>query len=90
MREGVQSVTTEEQERNFVQIMPPIIVDAAEKLQALLGKMDNVTIRYEKVLLVFFRMQGVVVTLSFNANVTTGFISSLSESMRKLGSLYLA
>ena len=89
MREGVQSVTTEEQERNFVQIMPPIIVDAVEKLQPLLGKMDNVTIRYEKLLLVFFRMEGVVVVLSFNANVTTGFISSLSESMRKLGSDYL-
>jgi len=69
--------------------MPPIIVDAVEKLQPLLGKMDNVTIRYEKLLLVFFRMEGVVVVLSFNANVTTGFISSLSESMRKLGSDYL-
>jgi hypothetical protein len=89
MREGVQSVTTDEQERNFVQIMPPIIVDAVEKLQPLLGKLDDVTVRYEKVLFVFFRMEGLVVILSFNANVSSPFISSLSDSMRKIGSLYL-
>jgi hypothetical protein len=89
MRDGVQSVTTDEQERNFVQIMPPIIVDAVEKLQPVLGKLDNVTVRYEKVLLVFFRMEGLVVILSFNANVSTPFISSLSDSMRKIGSAYL-
>ena len=89
MREGVQSVTTDEQERNFVQIMPPIIVDAVEKLQPLLGKFDNVTVRYEKVLLVFFRMEGLIVILSFNSDVSTPFVSSLSDSMRKIGSLHL-
>ena len=89
MREGVESVTTDEQERNFVQIKPPIIVDAVEKLQPLLGKLDSVTVRYEKVMLVFFRMEGLVVVLSFDANVNTPFISSVSNSMKKMGSLYL-
>jgi hypothetical protein len=89
MREGVQSLTTDEQERNFIQLMPPIIVDAVEKMQPLLGKFDNVTVRYEKVLLVFFRMKNVVVTLSFDPNVSRPFMSSLSESMRMLESLYL-
>ncbi|MGA2972675.1 MAG: hypothetical protein ABSE39_08655 [Candidatus Bathyarchaeia archaeon] len=89
MREGVQSLTTEEQERSFVQLMPPIIVDAVEKLQPLLGKLDNVTVRYEKLLLVFFRMKNLVVTLSFDPNVTRPFMSSLSESIRMLESLYL-
>lgn len=86
MREGVQSVATEEQERNFVQLMPPIIVDAVEKLQPLLGKLDNVTVRYEKVLMVFFRVQNFTVVLSFNADVSTPFISSLSETMRTISS----
>jgi hypothetical protein len=89
MREGVQSITTEDQERNFVQLMPPIIVDAVEKLQPILGKLDTVTVRYEKVLLVFFRMNTLAVILSFNSNVSTPFISSLSNSIRTLGSLYL-
>ena len=89
MREGVQSVTTDEEERNFVQIMPPIIVDAVEKMQPMLGKLDDVTVRYEKVLLVFFRMEGLVIILSFDADVSTPFISSLSEFMKTLSSKYL-
>ena len=89
MREGVQSVTTEEQERNFVQLMPPIIMDAVEKLQPLLGKVDNVTVRYAKVLLVFFRVQNLTVILSFNPDVSTPFISLLSETMRRISSFLL-
>jgi hypothetical protein len=89
MREGVESVTPDEQDRNFVQIMPPIIVDAVEKLQPQLGKADNVTVRYEKVLLVFFRLEGLIVILSFDPSASSPFISSLSRSVRKLGSLYL-
>jgi hypothetical protein len=89
MREGVQSVTTDEEERNFVQIMPPIIVDAVEKLQPLLGKLDDVIVRYEKVLLVFLRIEGFVVILSFNANVNSPLLGAFSDSMRKIGSLYL-
>ena len=89
MREGVQSLTTEEQERNFVQLMPSIIVDTVEKTQRLLGKFDTVTVRYEKVLLGFLRMKNPVVTLSFDPNVTTPTINSLSESMRKPELLYL-
>jgi hypothetical protein len=89
-REGVQSMVSEDQERNFVQLMPPIIVDAVEKLQPLLGKLDNVTVRYEKLLLVFFRVGSLTVVLSFNPDVSTPFISSLSESMRTISTLYLA
>jgi len=89
MREGIKSVTTDEQERNFVQIIPPIIVDAVEKMQPMLGKLDNVTLRYEKVLLVFFHLQGFVVILTFNPDASSPFISSLSESITALGSKYL-
>jgi hypothetical protein len=86
-REGVKSIANEDQERNFVQLMPPIIVDAVEKLQPLLGRLDNVTVRYEKVLLVFFRFRNLTVVLSFNPDVSTPFISSLSDSMRTISSL---
>lgn len=34
MREGVVSVSDPEDDRRFIQIMPPILVDAAEKLSA--------------------------------------------------------
>ncbi len=86
MREGVQSVGTEEEERGFIQLMPPIIVDAVEKLQPLLGKLDNVTVRYEKLMLVFFRFQNFTVVFSFNPDVSTPFISSLSQTMQTISS----
>ena len=89
MREGVRSVTADDQDRHVIQIMPPIIVDAVEKLEPLLGKVDNVTVRYEKLLLVFFRLEGLVIILSFDSTVNTPFVSSFSGSMRKLASLYL-
>ena len=87
MREGVPSVTTDEQERNFVQIMPPIIVDAVEKMQPILGKLDRVTVRYEKVTLMFFRLEEFVVVLSFEPKSNATFSASISESMRKIAPL---
>ena len=89
MREGVVSLSTEEEEHDFIQLMPPILVDAAEKMEPVLGRVESVTIRYEKVLLVFFRMGEVVITLSFNPTVATPFVSALSDVMQELGSKYL-
>ncbi len=89
MREGVPSVSAEGDDRNFIQIMPPILVDAAEKMQGLLGALESVTIRYEKVLLVFFRVKKLVVILSYDPKVTTPFVSALSDLIRMLGTTYL-
>jgi hypothetical protein len=89
MRRGVQSVTTEEQERNFVQIMPPIIVDAVEKLEPVLGKLESVRVRYEKVVLVFFRVESLIVILSFDPDVATPFGTNVSNSVDRLGAKYL-
>ena len=90
MREGIASVTTEKQDRDFIQLMPPILVEAAEKMQPVLGRVESATIRYEKVLLVFFRVNSVVVLLSFDPSVTTPFMSALSGLIaRDLGLKYL-
>ena len=90
MREGVASVSDEEDDRRFIQIMPPILVDAAEKLQVLLGALESVTIRYEKVLIVFFRIKNLIVILSYDPKVTTPFVSAVSDLIRMLGTTYLA
>ena len=89
MREGVPSVSAEGDDRNFIQLMPPILVDAAEKMQGILGALESVTIRYEKVLLVFFRVKKLVVILSYDPKVTTPFVSALSDLIRMLGTTYL-
>jgi hypothetical protein len=68
---------------------PPILVDAAEKPQGILGNLESVTIRYEKVLLVFFRVKRLVVILSYDPKVTTPFVSAVSDFIRMLGTNYL-
>jgi hypothetical protein len=90
MREGVASLTSEGSDRNFVQLMPPIILDAVEKLAPLLGSVESVTVRYEKVLLVFFSKGNYVVVLSFNPDVTRPFMSALTAFIQSLTSQYLA
>ena len=45
--------------------------------------------RYEKVLLVFFRVKKLVVILSYDPKVTTPFVSAVSDLIRMLGSTYL-
>ena len=89
MREGVASITPEEDDRHFVQLIPPILLDAVEKLTPLLGIVESVTVRYEKVLLVFFTKGNYVVVLSFSSTVTRPFMSALTGKMLSLASEYL-
>jgi hypothetical protein len=90
MREGVASLTPAETDRNFVQLMPPIILDAVEKLAPLLGTVESVTVRYEKTLLVFFSKGNYAVVLSFNPDVSRPFMSALTDFIQSLASQYLA
>ena len=89
MREGIESVFTSEDRHNYVQVMPLILIDAAEKLQRVLGNLESVTVRYEKLLFAFFRVRKVIVLLSYNPDVTTPFISASSDLIRMLGTMYL-
>jgi hypothetical protein len=89
MREGVQSLTPSESDRNFVQLMPPIIVDAVEKLSPMLGLVDSVIIRYAKVVLVFFAEGNYVIVLSFGPEVPRPFMRALKEWVQPLASEYL-
>lgn len=90
MREGVQSIlASEEDDRNFVQMMGFIIVRTAEKLQRVLGNLESMTVRYEKVLLVFSRVKNVLVVLSYNPEVTKPFTNASSDIMRMVGTTYL-
>ncbi|MGD0424965.1 MAG: hypothetical protein ABSA92_16140 [Candidatus Bathyarchaeia archaeon] len=88
MRPGEKSIITDERDRNFFQLTPPIFIEAVEKLEPFLGKLDNVTVRYEKQLLVFFRCKTLTVVFKFNPDVSTGFISTLSGMVQSI-STYL-
>jgi len=81
-REGVQRY-------DYLQVGPNILVDAAEKLSPALGCVESVTIRYEKLFMVFFRLEKHTIVLTFDPTIARPFMSALSKSMRTLGSRYL-
>ena len=89
MRPGVASVTPEDRDRNFVQIVPPIIVDAVEKFSPMLGVVESVTVRYEKLFLVFFARGNYVIVLSFNPDIQRPFMSALTGWVQSLASQLL-
>ena len=89
MRPGVASITTDDSDRNFVQLMPPIIIDAVEKMSPLLGVVESVTVRYEKLFFVFFAKGSYVIVFSFNPDVQRPFMSALTEWVQSLASQFL-
>jgi hypothetical protein len=88
-REGVASYTSEETERNYMSIMPPIIMDAIEKMRIYLGQLEGITAHFEKVLLVFYRIGNLIVVISFNPEVGTPFYERVTNAFKKLSSQYL-
>jgi hypothetical protein len=89
MRQGVQSLTGDEADHNYLQTAPNILIDVAEKLIPALGLVESVTIRYEKLFMVFFRLESFTIVLTFEPTIVRPFMSALSESIRTLASRYL-
>lgn len=88
-REGVPSYTTDETERNFMSIMPPIIMEAIEKMQIYLGELDGVTAHFKKVLLVFYRVDDLIVVISFQTEQVTPFYDRVTEMFKKVSGQFL-
>ena len=88
-RPGTPSFTTEESDRNFMSIIPPIIVEAVDKLRPFLGAMEAFRVRYKKALLMFHRAGNLIVVLSFGPQVTTPFLSEVTKQFEKLKEEYL-
>jgi hypothetical protein len=89
-REGVPSLTPEETSRNFVSIVPQIIVDAVEKLAPYLGPVGGITAHYEKALVIFYRVENLIVILSFEPEVETPFYDRLTMEFKKYSAHYLS
>jgi len=89
MRKNTQSLTSDEADRGYLQTAPNILIDVAEKLIPVLGLVESVTIRYEKLFMVFFRVETFTIVLTFEPTIVRPFMSALSESIRTLASRYL-
>jgi hypothetical protein len=84
MREGVSSLTPAQTDRDFTTIATPLMVDAAEKLRPFCGSIRRVTLRYDKVVLVFYRTAAHLVVLSLEPKVEEALLDDIGNSVRKL------
>jgi hypothetical protein len=67
MREGVKSLTREEKDREFVQVIPEFILGLANKLEDELGKVRYSLLCFQKLTLMLFKTPQYVVVLSLEA-----------------------
>jgi hypothetical protein len=88
-REGVPSFATDETVRNFVSIIPQIIIDSVRKLSQFLGEVSGVTAHYQKALVIFYPFDKVIVVISFQAGVETPFYDRIAEAVKKLSAQHL-
>lgn len=88
-REGVPSYTSDETARNFVSIVPQIIIEAVEKLSPFLGQVGGITAHYKKALVMFYRIGNLIVVISFQPEVPTPFYNRITEAFSKLSAKYL-
>jgi len=88
-REGVVSYTSDSVARNFVSIVPQIIVEAVEKLSPFLGEVGGVTAHYQKALMVFYRFEDLIVVVSFEPEQATPFYGRVTEAFKRLSARHL-
>lgn len=69
MRESVKSLSPEKTDKEFVEIIPQIILGAAEKLEEDLGRIIYSLIRYRNVTLMFFKAPKSTVILSVEPGI---------------------
>lgn len=67
MREGVKSLTPQEKDREFIRIIPEIVLGIAEKLQDDLGKIRYSLLCFQKLTLMLFKTKEHVIVISLEA-----------------------
>lgn len=84
MRTGLTSLTPRRTDREFMSLSPTIMMGAAERLQPYCGLIRRVTVRYEKVVLVFYRTAAHLIVLSLETQADPALIDKIGDAVRKL------
>ena len=69
MRSGVKSLSGDKEDQWFAQVLAPVMLEGAEKLERDLGKITYSLVRYFKLTMVMMRIQGYFVTFSVEPSV---------------------
>ena len=70
MREGVKSITPDEQDREFIQFIPEIILGIADKLKDHMGKIQYSLLCFQNAALMLFKTPEYVVVMSLEAGTS--------------------
>jgi len=84
MREGVASLTPDQTDRHFMTIAAPLMVDGAEKLQPYAGAIRRISVRYDRVVLVFYRTTAHLVVLSLETQSDEALLDKIGDTVRRL------
>jgi len=81
MKEGVKSLTPDEKDREFIQVIPEIILGIANKLQDDLGKIRHSLLCFQKLTLMLSKTLEYVIVMSLEAGT---FAKPLFERIKLL------
>jgi hypothetical protein len=84
MREGIPSLTPAQADRDFMTVAAPLMMGAAEKLKPFCGTIRRMAVRYDRVLLVFYRTAAHLVILSLEPKAEEALLDRIGGSVRKL------
>jgi len=83
MRPGVISHTNNDIDRRLISVYTPLIVETVEKMQTHLGRMQSVTIRYEKVLVLLYHSGKLTIVLGIEHDESKPFATEI-EGLERL------
>ena len=84
MRQGVESLTPAQTDRNFMEVVTPLTVDSAGKLRPFCGAIKRISVLYDKVLLTIYRTAVHLVVLSLEPDVEQALLDKIGGAVRKL------
>ncbi|HKM77196.1 MAG TPA: hypothetical protein VJZ32_12345 [Candidatus Bathyarchaeia archaeon] len=85
-RPGNVPFISDETDRRYLPIAPPIILEAVEKLEGFVGNLQGVVARYEKLVFAFFRYEDHSIILTAETSAETPLITKVSRALKELSS----
>jgi hypothetical protein len=85
-RPGVVPFISDETDRRYMPIAPPLILEAVEKLVGFVGNVHGVVARYDKLVFAFFRYEGHTVIITAETRIETPLLTKVANALTKLSS----
>ena len=85
-RPGVIPFVSDETDKRYMPIAPPLILEAVEKLVGFVGNLHGVVARYDKLVFAFFRYDDHTIILTAETNTETPLITKIARALKELRS----